>query len=445
MKEEELLALVADQSGMVFAANRRAEAEEGIARAMKRAGADGVDAYLEMIRGDGDGLDGLVDELTIGETHFMRDPDQLQFVRREVLPPLTRRRGPGARVWSAGCATGEEAYSLAILLEEEGLGEGAVLGTDLSLVSLAKARAASYSDYSLRDMGSQFVGDYFRHVRGRRILLDRIRNKVRFERLNFVGAEDYAAAGAFAMDLILCRNVLIYFGREKVGRIAARLFDCLAEGGVLLTAGADPILSEYAPFEVEVTRTGLVYRRPRRAPAEAAPPRLVRTGTSPPRSPGDERMAKHEEAPAPTVAPLALPTETGREALARVMSQANASGAEEAERMAEVALGRHPLDAHLHYLRAALLLSLDRDQDAEQEAQRALYLDRSLAIAHFLLGTILRRRGADALARRAFRNARDLCARRPPDEEVPAGAGERAGALHLAASAEMERLEMADA
>jgi chemotaxis protein methyltransferase CheR len=446
MREEELLALVTDQSGMVFAANRRGEAEEGIARAMKRAGADGVDAYLEMIRGDGVGLDGLVDELTIGETHFMRDPDQLQFVRREVLPALPRRPGAGVRVWSAGCATGEEAYSLAILLEQEGLGEGAVvLGTDLSLVSLAKARAGSYSDYSLRDMRGRFLQDYFRHVQGRRILVDRIRSKVRFERLNFVGSEDYAAAGAVAMDLILCRNVLIYVGREKVGRIAARLFDCLAEGGVLLTAGADPILSEYAPFEVEVTRAGLVYRRPRLAQAEAAPPRLARAATSPAWSPDHERRVTGEEKPAPTVAPRALQTEIGGEAFERVMSQANASGAEEAERMAEVALGRHPLDAHLHYLRAALLLSLDRDEEAEQEAQRALYLDRSLAIAHFLLGTILRKRGAEPLARRAFRNVRDLCARRPSDEEVPAGAGERAGALHLAASAEMERLEIASA
>jgi chemotaxis protein methyltransferase CheR len=446
MREEELLALVADQSGMVFAANRRAEAEEGIARAMQRAGAAGVDAYLEMIRGDRIGLDRLVDELTIGETHFMRDPDQLQYVRREVLRPLTRRRGAGARVWSAGCATGEEAYTLAILLEEEDLGEGAVvLGTDLSTVALAKARAGSYSDYSLRDMQSRFLQDYFRPGQGRRILVERIRSKVRFERLNFVGPEDYAAAGAFAMDLILCRNVLIYVGREKVGRIAARLFDCLAEGGVLLTAGADPILSEYAPFEVEVTRTGLVYRRPRRAPAGATPPTIPRMTTFAPRSSGRAQRATEGEPPRPTRAPRAPPTEIGREGFERVMSHANARGAEEAERMAEVALRSHPLDAHLHYLRAALLLSLGRDQEAEHEAQRALYLDRSLAIAHFLLGTILRKRGDDSLARRAFRNVRDLCARRPSDEEVPAGAGERAGALLIAASAEMERLEMPSA
>ena len=136
------------------------------------------------------------------------------------------------------------------------------------------------------------------------------------------------------------------------------------------------------------------------------------------------------------------PPELGREAFARVIGHANARGAEEAERIAEVALRRHPLDAPLHYLRATLLLALDRDEDAEHEAQRALYLDPSLAVAHFLLGTILRKRGARPGALRAFRNVRDLCAARPADEAVPAGAGERTGALHSAASAEMERLEV---
>ena len=97
----------------------------------------------------------------------MRDPDQMDLIRREVLPALRRRRGAGApaRVWSAGCATGEEAYSLAILLEEEGLDEGAVvLGTDLSAAALEKARAGSYSDWSMRGVSAEFLQDYFRHV-----------------------------------------------------------------------------------------------------------------------------------------------------------------------------------------------------------------------------------------------------------------------------------------
>jgi chemotaxis protein methyltransferase CheR len=443
---EELLALVEQRSGLVFAPNRREEAEAGIARAMKHAGANGPDGYLAMVRQDESRLDGLVDALTVAETHFMRDPLQLELVRREVFAALKGRRGAPARVWSAGCATGEEAYSLAILLEEEGLDEGAVvLGTDLSAASLEKARAGSYSDYSMRDVGSGFLQDYFFRARGRRVLVDRIRGKVRFERLNLVGQEDYATAGASAMDLILCRNVLIYFSHEKVGRIAARLHDSLAEGGVLLTAGADPILSDYAPFEVEVTRVGLVYRRPRLDATETAPPRLARAAPSPLSSPHEARRATDREEPGATVSLPSFPPALEQEAFARVMRHANANGAEAAERIAQAALRRHPLDAPLHYLRATLLLSLDRDEDAESEVQRALYLDPSLAIAHFLLGTILRRRGTHARACRAFRNVRDLCAARPPDEEVAAGAGERAGTLHSAAAAEMARLETANA
>jgi chemotaxis protein methyltransferase CheR len=293
----------------------------------------------------------------------------------------------------------------------------------------------------MRGVSGQFREDYFRHVRRRRVLVDRIRNKVRFERLNLVGQQDYAAAGAFGMDLILCRNVLIYFGRETAGRVAARLFDCLAEGGVLLTSGADLRLGEFAPFEVEVMRVGLLYRRPR-ARAGAVPVRLAQA--APPRPWGLDaarKVADHAES-APTNPLRPAEPDLGREAFFRVMGHANAKGPLEAERIAQAALRRHPLDAQLHFLRATLLLALDRDDEAEQEAQRALYLDRSLAVAHFLLGTILRKSGARPGALRAFRNVRDLCAARPSDEEVPPGTGERTGALQSAASAEMEQLEV---
>jgi chemotaxis protein methyltransferase CheR len=441
---EQILALVAQRSGMVFAPSRRAEADAGIARAMKHAGADDLAGYLALIRGGGLALDDLVETLTVGETHFMRDPDQLDLVRRELCPALKcRRKGATARVWSAGCATGEEAYSLAILLEQEGLGDGAVvLGTDLSTASLEKARAGSYSDYSMRDVTSRFLQDYFQPVSGRRILVDRIRRKVRFERLNLAGPEDYAVAGAVGMDLILCRNVLVYFGPERVGAIAARLFDSLAEGGVLLTAGADPLLGDYAPFEVEVTRVGLLYRRPRARPAGAVVARHGQLSPPLPSGPRHARRSTDHEEPAPTKA--SPPAEPGpaREGFERVMAHANEKGAEDAERVAQAELRRHPLDAPLHYLHATLLLALNFDDEAEREALRALYLDRSLAVAHFLLGTILRKRGSRPDALRAFRNVRDLCAARAPDEEVPAGAGERVGALHSAAAAELERLEV---
>ena len=444
-----ILALVAEASGMVFAPNRSVEADAGVARAMKRRGSPDLVSYLRLLRADGGALDELVDELTVGETHFLRDPSQMELLRREVLPALGRRGTP-PRIWSAGCASGEEPYSLAILLEQGGLDTGAfILGTDLSPVALAKARAASYSDWSMRGVDDHFLQAYFRRDRRRRVLVDRIRNKVHFARLNLVGRLEYASAAAAGMDLILCRNVLIYFDQATVARIAARLFESLAVGGALLTAGSDPLIGEHAPFDIEMTAAGLLYRRPASGARRQAAvfPRVV---VRPSRPRAAEPGAPEPEAPAAVAAPVEPvpaaqpPANPGVAAFDQVKVVANGMGAMEAEVLARSAIARLPLDAPLHYLRATLLVSLDRSDEAERESERALYLDPSLAIAHFLLGTILRRRGERPSALRAFRNARDLCAARSPEEELPAGDGERVGALHAAASAEMETLQVAN-
>jgi chemotaxis protein methyltransferase CheR len=233
------------------------------------------------------------------------------------------------------------------------------------------------------------------------------------------------------MDLILCRNVLIYFDRPTVAQIARRLFDSLAAGGVLLTAGSDPLLGGYAPFEVEMTSAGLLYRRPGASRAHPPPPVFDLPAIPLP------VIATDPVVPVPDASPR---SDDEGEAFARIMRAANATGALDAEVMARSAIARLPLDAHLHYLRATLLVALDRDDEAERESERALYLDPTLAVAHFLRGTILRTRGAGRDAQRAFRNARDLCAGLPLDAPLPAGSGERVGALAAAAAAEMESL-----
>jgi chemotaxis protein methyltransferase CheR len=441
----EIAARVTQRSGMVFAPNRRVEARAGIARAMKAAATPGGDAYLALVQRSSDALDDLVDELTVGETHFMRDPAQMELIRRDLLPGL-RGRPLAPRVWSAGCATGEEPYSLAILLEQEGLDTGAVvLGTDLSESALGKARTASYTDWSMREVDEAFLQAYFRRSRRRRVLVDRIREKVRFERLNLVGEDSYIAAGAVAMDLILCRNVLIYFDHATTRRIAARLYESLTEGGVLLTGGSDPLLTDGGLFDVEVTRVGLVYRRRPRGAAGAPvrPPLSVPVARPIFREAQSEAVAEVASVHETVAAAVSASTypELARQAFADVLEQANGMGADAAEGTIQAELLLHPLDAPLHYLAATLLLSLDRHDDAEREAQRSLYLDRTLAVAHFLLGTLQRARGDRAGALRAFRNVRDLCAARPADEIVPAGGGTRSSALQSAAVAEIESLE----
>jgi chemotaxis protein methyltransferase CheR len=114
-----------------------------------------------------------------------------------------------------------------------------------------------------------------------------------------------------------------------------------------------------------------------------------------------------------------------------------------AERACAAAAARHPLSAELHHLHAVLLLELARDDEAARAARRVIYLDRSLAVGHFTLGSILWRRGDRAGARRAYGNARDLCAARPADEVVPLADGEPAGRLAEAAAAQLAVLDAA--
>jgi chemotaxis protein methyltransferase CheR len=128
-------------------------------------------------------------------------------------------------------------------------------------------------------------------------------------------------------------------------------------------------------------------------------------------------------------------------AVLHLRAVANAHGSEEAARRAQQTIQRHPLSAELHLVHAVLLLDLKRHTDAERALKRVLYLDRSLAIASYLLGATLRDQGRPEEARRAYRNARDLARARPPDDELPLADGERAGAIVAIAEAEIALLD----
>jgi chemotaxis protein methyltransferase CheR len=467
---DDLLRWLGARTGLLQTPERRFGTEAAVRRAMGRAGVDDPDRYRSLVEADEGALDDLIGELTVGETYFFREPDQFDLLRRRVLPELLSLRDPDAplRIWSAGCATGEEAYSVAILLAEMGLaGRARVLATDLSRPSLAKAREGVYGAWSLRGDGAALARPYL-HRRGARYVVDpAIRRLVTFEFLN-LAADAYPsfATGTWGMDVILCRNVLIYFDPATIRTTARRLCEALAPGGWLLTASADPPLADVAPFETELTGQGLFYRH-RPVAAEGASG-LVDRGVedSPPSIRRFSGVAPVESAPpaAPPVPDASALLAEAREGLARgdyagvaertgpgVADEAVAAvhvralasrDVEAAERACAAATARHPLSGELHCLRALLLLDLGRVAEAAREARRAVYLDRTLAVAHFTLGSILRRRGDRTGAWRAYRNARDLCAARPPDEAVPLGEGEVAARLASAAAAQAALLEV---
>jgi chemotaxis protein methyltransferase CheR len=474
---EAVAKLLGERTGLFFPPGRIADAAAGIDRAMSRAGIADVAQYLRLLARDAMPLDDLVGELTIGETYFFRDPAHFELIRQEVLPVIRARHAAdhSLRAWSAGCASGEEAYSLAILLEEEGMaGRAHILATDISRSALGRARDGRYGPWSLRNTGENQIERYFQRRADRFQLAERFRQRVTFEYLN-LALDTYPsfATGTWGMDLIFCRNVFIYLDRETIRKVARRLLGCLAEGGWLITGPSDPALSDDAPYETVVTDAGVFYRRSARPPhsvvepAPAQQPSLLAESLSfePSRAPVPPPALEDAASEVPGAA-ADDPVDEARAAFARgdyglavelserfrndpaasalhVRSLANLGDALGARRSVAEALATHPLSPELRFLQAVLLVELGRDAEAARELRRVLYLDRSLAAAHFALGTILERLGDAGAARRAYRAARDLCAARPPEEAVLLSDGEPAGRLARAAEIQLSLLESA--
>jgi chemotaxis protein methyltransferase CheR len=461
------------RTGLVFGPNRLQDAEAGIRRVMNKAGIADIAVCRQLLGSNRLPLDDFVTELTVGETYFLRDPGQFDFIRHELLPAVRRRHGHdhALRAWSAGCASGEEAYSLAILFEQEMVDpRSSILATDISRAALARGRMASYGPWSLRGDDGSLAESYFRRKGDRFLLIDRIRQRVNFEYLN-LALDHYPslACGAWGMDFILCRNVLIYFDRETVRRVMRGLIESLAEGGVLVTGASDPLYQEEGLHEIMVTPVGVLYRRER---SRRNPFLVLKPETLPPSSPSTVPFAlpQEEKAAAPAKAREKTTPDSGKDRMveareaaalgdhARVMALtrrltadpvaislhvqalANSGDTLAAEKTVAAATARHPLARELHFIHAMLLIGLDRNEEAVHALRRSLYLDRSLTSAYLALGSVLRRLGDMAGARRAYQTGHDLAVARPADEPVPLADGETAGRLAAAAKTQLELL-----
>ena len=435
---QDALDLFTAQTGLCFPASRFNDFEPGVRRAMVKLKIRDLDQLQARMRSDGKVLDALISELAVHETYFFREPGQYDAIRRTVVPDLVRQRDPHSaiNVWSAGCATGEEAYSLAILFEQEGLAHRSrILATDLSRSALAKAVKGSYSSWSFRGGQEARAKGYFQHRGMQFVLDDRIRSRVAFEPLNLVSPPSPTSPfGSPRFDLILCRNVLIYFDAATVARVAIRLYDSLNDGGWLITSSADPPLWDHAPFERRVTSDVILYRR---SSADGAG--RVRGTTGLRASPAPRQMTPVEQSPSAQARSTPDDLATARRALAEgdttrvieltrslnsdpeactlhIKGLVNSGELVRAEQIAESAASRHPMCTELHYLRAVLLMDLGRGDEAVATARRVLYLDRSLIAGHLLLGSILRRQGDRLGALRAYRNARRCCENHGPDD-----------------------------
>lgn len=213
--------------------------------------------------------------LTTGESYFFRDSGQFFLLKNIILPELIAyqrnswhqgKMQPTLRIWSAGCSTGEEAYSLAILLTEIIPDWQSwhlhILGTDINIESIKKARKGLYSSWSFRTVDEPKKNTYFIPEKNGWRIKDSIRQLVKFEYGNLVKDNFPDSADLANMDLIVCRNVFVYFEAEAIAHVLKKFYQTLRPGGYLFTAHAELYGQQLDDFVSKVFPQSVIYQRP---------------------------------------------------------------------------------------------------------------------------------------------------------------------------------------
>ncbi len=247
---EELLDYLKRSRGFDFTGYKRASLVRRVSLRMKAVGVESFRDYLDFLQVDPAEYTALFDTLLINVTGFFRDPGAWEFMSSEILPGLLASKGPSnpVRVWSAGCASGEEAYTLAIALAEllgvdEMRQRVKIYGTDIDEAALTIARHATYAPKALSAVPEPLLQKYFEKFGANYIFRKDLRRTVIFGRHDLVHA-----APISHIDLLACRNTLMYLNAETQSRVLARLHFALEEGGILFLGKAEMLLSHAELF-----------------------------------------------------------------------------------------------------------------------------------------------------------------------------------------------------
>lgn len=211
-------------------------------------------------------LQAIVDILTVNETYFFRGEAQMAAFRDEILPEL-KEKNKGTRtinIWSAPCSTGEEPYTLAMLILENGGFSGwdiNILGSDISQRVITSARKGIYRETSFRATEEYFLKKYFKNEEGGGArILDTAKNLVNFNLLNLF--DPYKTRLVNPMDVIFCRNLLIYFSQTAREKVVTNLYNALKEGGYLLLGASESLMNITTMFKLKHLKNDIVYQKP---------------------------------------------------------------------------------------------------------------------------------------------------------------------------------------
>lgn len=452
---------VAKLLGLHFGRHRQNELLRKVCAITKECGyQDANDCMRDLMAGvaDGQQIKVLAKHLTVGETYFFREPATFTILEQQILPQLiAARRQAGChslRFWCAGCCTGEEPYSLGMLLHrllpDIEAWQVSILASDVNLQFLEHAATGSYKPWSFRGAQPTWITDYFDATGSEKLQIQaRIRNMVSLFPLNLI-SNTYPSLdnGTSTVDLIFCRNVLMYFDEEQARRIVERLHQSLIGGGWLVVAATEVGRSYFDGFHCTDFEGTSLYHKQHGRPALAPTPRhtsstlqvepLPGNVISParPRGPASEvtdspvadspyaRAQAHyaQSDYAQVVAALSGYCEHAQAMLLVARAHANLGQLAEAAEWCRQAITLDRCDAASHYLLSTILDEQGHSEEALQTLRRVLYLQPDFVLAHLSLGALGRRLG-HMDATRHFGNALQLLATHLPDAILPEAGG----------------------
>ena len=465
--------LIYDRYGLNFPEKRRSDLERGVRSAFAASTCASLDEYFDLLQdpiGGASHMERLLNAITISESHFFRDTPQFDALYSRVLPQIIQRRRNmrTLRIWSAGCANGEEPYSLAMMLREmlPDLKDWSItiLGTDINTEVLDRARKGIYSEWAFREERAKSCQvRYFRHHENRFELSPEIRRMVTFARLNLAEAE-YPSfhSNTMYMDLVLCRNVMIYFSPSITQAVVDRFYDTLVDGGWLVIGHAEHSIPTFHKFQAHNFPGSILYQRtgqpthlpkgweglnapkpetlhpaaqpivplpPATAPAPAQPASVSRPPVFPEkRNPVEharELVAYAHLEEARQLLQTVEKTHPDYPAACALLGRifADMGSWDKASHWCQQAIALDKLLLEAYYTQALVLRHQGQLPQAIEAMKKVIYIDRNHVLAHYGLADLYSSSNQMPLALKALDNALRLLARRPAEEILPDSGG----------------------
>jgi chemotaxis protein methyltransferase CheR len=477
----QLRELIAQRIGLHFPPHRWRDLQRGLEGAMGELGFVDLTTGAEWLLSSPltkTQLDVLASHLTIGETYFFREKKTFEILAEKILPQLVhlrRKSNRRLRIWSAACCTGEEPYSIAIMLQQiiPDLADWhvTILATDINAGFLQKAAAGDYGEWSFRGAPPSFKDRYFKRAEnGRYAILPEIRQRVTFAQVNLVDdAFPSLMAETNAMDVIFCRNVLMYFSPAQAQKVVQNLRRALVDDGWLVVSPSETSQTLFCQF-VPVNLPGVIlYQKPRKC-SENTPSSLPTSKSAPiPASVFEATLPKATLPDAPLAYP-SVPTisapaikepaltvaqsepyliaeslfQSGQyaEAASTLLSLADTHTAPDSPTISILTralanqgkladalewcdrwVAADRLEPSAHYVRAIILQELGDIEQSRRALQTAIYLDPRFVVAHFTLGNFARSCGKIPEANKHFANASMLLSSYKAGDVLPESDG----------------------